>query len=273
MAEEIHDAGNDMEILRGVAAKADFRGIQGPVLNHGFVRLVDYMGSDVSVARAARCSFNAAWRAGQNTGSDAKLIQYMIENNHGTPFEAVTFTFEIKAPIFVFRQWHRHRTWSYNELSARYQELPDEFFIPEVHTIGTQSAKNKQARLTGNPETDPEQRAEETRIYTQACAEQFRIYKWLLSRGWPRELARACLPLGTYSVMFATVNLRNLQAFLGLRLHEHAQPEIRVYADALYAMAELVAPVSMTAWNALRTRLPYEFLLKKCEDMELQASL
>ena len=91
------------------------------VLDHGFVRLVDHMGSDLSVVRAARVSYAEEWRAGEDTGSDSRLINYLWKNKHSTPFEAVTFTFEIKAPIFVFRQWHRHRTWTYNELSGRYR--------------------------------------------------------------------------------------------------------------------------------------------------------
>src|SRR5687767_9561131 len=95
------------------------------VLDHGVVRLVDSMGSDLSVVRAARVSYDAAWRAGEDEGSDARLVGYLWRNHHTTPFEAVTVTFEIVAPIFVLRQWHRHRTQSYNELSARYRELPE----------------------------------------------------------------------------------------------------------------------------------------------------
>jgi thymidylate synthase (FAD) len=93
------------------------------VLDHGFVRLVDYMGSDLSIVRAARVSYDAAWRAGEDAGSDARLIHYLWKHRHTTPFEAVEFQFEVKAPIFVLRQWHRHRVWSFNELSARYREL------------------------------------------------------------------------------------------------------------------------------------------------------
>ena len=116
------------------------------VLNYGFVRLVDSMGSDLSVVRAARVSHDAAWRAGEDQGSDERLIRYLWRNAHTTPFEAVTFTFEVKAPIFVFRQWHRHRTWSFNELSARYRELPAEFYLPSPDVLGVQSSSNKQGR-------------------------------------------------------------------------------------------------------------------------------
>ena len=116
------------------------------VLNHGFARLVESMGSDLSIVRAARTSYDAAWRAGDDEGKDAKLIDYLVKNRHTSPLEAVVFTFEVKAPIFVFRQWHRHRTQAYSEISARYAELPEEYYIPEVSQITTQSAGNKQCR-------------------------------------------------------------------------------------------------------------------------------
>src|SRR5687768_15107954 len=116
------------------------------VLDHGFIRLVDSMGSDLSVVRSARVSYDAEWRTGEDEGKDAKLINYLMKNRHTSPFESVTFTFEVKAPIFVFRQWHRHRTWSFNEVSARYSELPEEFYVPAVEQITTQSTSNKQMR-------------------------------------------------------------------------------------------------------------------------------
>jgi flavin-dependent thymidylate synthase len=121
------------------------------LLDHGFVRLVDSMGGDLSVVRAARVSYDAAWRAGEDQGSDKRLIGYLWNHRHTSPFEAVTFTFEVKAPIFVLRQWVRHRTWSYNELSARYRELPDEFYVPQPEMIGVQSKDNKQARNIAAP--------------------------------------------------------------------------------------------------------------------------
>lgn len=213
-------------------------------LDHGFVRLVDHMGDDLSIIRAARVSYDAAWRAGENEANDVKLINYLWKNAHTTPFEAVTFTFEIKAPIFVFRQWHRHRTWSYNELSARYRELPEEFYVPEIDKIGTQSKNNKQARELGSIEP----REEEIREYQNICSQSFDTYRTLINIGWPRELARMVLPLSTYSHMFATVNLLNLLKFLKLRSHEHAQYEIRVYAEAMKSLASNVVPVTMRAY-------------------------
>lgn len=221
------------------------------VLDHGFVRLIDSMGSDLSVVRAARVSYDAAWRAGENEGSDARLINYLWRNKHASPFEAVTFTFEVKAPIFVFRQWHRHRTWSFNELSARYRELPEEFYVPEPEQIGAQSASSKQARDVVAL-TDAEKRAKTTDagMIKLACEGAFTIYRSLLDRGVPRELARSVLPVATYSHMFATVDLRNLLHFLDLRIHPHAQHEIRVYAEAMRDIVRTVVPTSVAAWEA-----------------------
>lgn len=215
------------------------------VLDHGFVRLVDSMGNDLSVARAARVSYDAAWRAGEDEGSDAKLIRYLWRNHHTTPFEAVTFTFEIHAPIFVFRQWHRHRTWSYNELSARYRPLPQVYYMPAVDKVGQQATKNKQ----GREESDAD-RADDMARVDAHCKCAFYEYGRLLQAGWPRELARMVLPLNTYSHMFATVDLLNLMKFLTLRCDAHAQYEIRVYADAMRELARSVAPVAIGAWEA-----------------------
>ena len=220
------------------------------VLDHGFVRLIDSMGSDISVSRAARVSYDAAWRAGEDQGSDAKLIRYLWKNHHTTPFEAVSFTFEIKAPIFVFRQWHRHRTWSYNELSARYRELPEEFYVPSPEHIGVQSASTKQARdiVVMDEETriSREHQISQTR---RVMSEAFLQYKTLIGLGWPRELARSVLPVATYSHMFATVNLLNLLKFLTLRCDSHAQYEIRVYADAMRELIRPIVPVCVSAWE------------------------
>lgn len=216
-----------------------------PVLNHGFVRLVDHMGGDLSVTRSARVSYDAAWRAGEDEGSDARLINYLWANGHSTPFESVTLTFEVKAPIFVLRQWHRHRTQSYNELSARYRPLPEEFYIPEPDQITHQSANNKQMRTD---EQNPKANIIRNRIAV-ANTDAFVIYRQLLDDGCPRELARSVLPVGTYSHMFATMNLLNLFRFLGERLHPHAQYEIRVYAEAMLDIVREIAPVSVSAFE------------------------
>ena len=216
-------------------------------LDHGHVRLVDSMGSDLSVVRAARVSHDAAWRAGEDQGSDVRLINYLWKNHHTTPFEAATFTFEVKAPIFVLRQWHRHRTWSFNEVSARYTELPEEFYVPRPEDIGKQSETNKQVREIGFEGTELGTVA--SAHIRSSCKHAFRAYKWLLRDGVPREIARSVLPVATYSHMFATVNLLNLLKFATLRSDPHAQMEIRVYSDAMIDLIRSVVPACVQAWE------------------------
>lgn len=216
------------------------------VLDHGFARLVDHMGSDLSVVRAARVSYDAAWRAGEDQGSDAKLIRYLWKNHHTTPFEAVSFTFEIKAPIFVFRQWHRHRTWSYNEVSARYTELPEEFYVPTIANLGTQSTTNKQGRAEP---VSPQWAVSQVEKIREQCEDCFATYRDMLAMGVSRELARSVLPVATYSHMFASVDLLNLLKFLTLRCDSHAQYEIRVYAEAMRELIRPIVPVCVDAWE------------------------
>lgn len=216
------------------------------LLDHGHIRLVDHMGSDLSVVRSARVSYDAEWRAGEDEGKDAKLINYLMKNRHTSPFESVTFTFEVKAPIFVYRQWHRHRTWGFNEISARYAELPEEFYVPAVDKITAQSVNNKQQR------TDVElDNAKMIRFAIMGqCETAFKTYRELLAAGCPRELARGVLPVNTYSKMFATVNLHNLFGFIRLRDHAHAQYEIQVYAQAMLELIRPIVPVSVAAFEA-----------------------
>jgi thymidylate synthase (FAD) len=215
------------------------------VLDYGHVRLVESMGSDLSIVRNARVSYDAEWRTGEDDGKDAKLLNYLLKNKHTSPFESCVFTFDIKAPIFVFRQWHRHRTWSINEISARYAELPEEFYVPELAQITTQSATNKQMR-TDVQHPDAEKYA--NLIRTQNAA-SFATYKTMITDGVPRELARSVLPVGTYSHMFGTVNLHNLFRFIQLRLHSHSQYEIRVYAEAMLELIEPIVPISVKAFR------------------------
>lgn len=220
------------------------------LLDHGFVRLVDSMGGDLSVVRAARVSYDAAWRAGEDEGSDARLIRYLWKNHHTTPFESVQFTFEVKAPIFVLRQWMRHRTWSFSELSARYRELPDEYYLPSPELIGVQSKSSKQAReISDLGAVDMRKRGNQIAAYDAAMKGAFDAYRHLLSCGWPREIARAVLPVATYSHMFATVDLLNLLKFFTLRSHSHAQYEIRVYSEAMKQLIKPIVPVCMAAYE------------------------
>jgi len=213
------------------------------VLNHGHVRLVEHMGDDLSIVRNARVSYDAVWRTGEDAGKDEKLIDYLVKNKHTSPLESVVFTFDVKAPIFVFRQWHRHRTWAFNEISARYSRLPEEYYIPEVSQITTQSKDNKQMRTD-----DIHPLAEDAQdIISRSCAEAFENYQSLIGMGIPRELARGVLPVNTFSHMFATVDLHNLSHFLKLRLHEHSQYELRVYAHAMLDLIEPIVPVTVAA--------------------------
>lgn len=229
------------EVLKAESKKID-------VLNGGYVRFVDSMGSDLSIVRSARVSYDSDWRTGDEEGKDAKLIKYLLKNHHTSPFEAVTFTFEVKAPIFVFRQWHRHRTWSFNEISARYTELDLGYYIPELNKITTQSESNKQMRTDAmHPQADQIQVE-----LDMACKHAFKKYKRLLEMGCPRELARGVLPVNAYSRMFATVDLHNLLGFLKLRLHEHSQYEIRVYAEAMLKLIEPIVPVTIRTYNELK---------------------
>ena len=216
-------------------------GSDGP----GFVRLVDHMGDDLSIVRSARVSYDADWRPVKDHTGDEKLIKYLWKNKHTSPFEAVSFTFEVKAPIFVFRQWHRHRTWSYNEVSARYTILDEGFYVPNASVITTQSASNKQMRTT---EEHPKAAFLREHIGI-ACEYSFKVYQDLIEQGCPRELARSVLPVASYSRMFASVDLHNLFHFLKLRMHEHSQYEIRVYADAMLRLIEPIVPVAVQAFK------------------------
>lgn len=218
------------------------------VLNHGYIKLVDAMGNDTSVVRAARVSYDQDGRSGVDLEADAKLIKYLLKNGHTSPFEHVIFTFEVQAPIFVFRQWHRHRTWSFNEISARYTELPELFYVPEESSITTQHESSKQMRT--HVQHEHAELIQE--IMANSCTLAFEQYRRLIEIGTPRELARSVLPVGTYSRMSATVDLHNLLHFLRLRLHEHAQYEIRVYAEAILEMITMVVPACVQAWTELQ---------------------
>ncbi len=218
-----------------------------PVLDHGHVRLVDHMGGDLSIVRSARVSYNADWREhGEN--NDHKLIRFLWKNGHTTPFESCTLTFEVKAPIFVLRQWHRHRTQSYNEISARYVQLDEGYYVPDPHVIGQQSRSSKQSREIDRRSTVVAVQA--AKMMDEHHSQAFAKYIELLGMGVPRELARSVLPLAAYSRMFTTMNLLNFFRFTGERIHPHAQWEIQRYAHAMLALVKsYVAPVAATTFN------------------------
>lgn len=211
------------------------------VLNAGVVELVDHMGSDQSVVRAARISNGAVmpeWRG----APDEKLINFLAQHQHMTPFEHVTFTFYVKAPIFVVREWQRHRTFSYNELSARYKKLKPEFFIPVVARVP--DPENKQSSI---PSDDSMLNGELELRLTTAYEYGWTSYEQLLTRGIARELARSVLPIGIYTEMYVTGNLRNWAHFHKLRAHKDAQLEIQQYALAIGETLTEKVPISFDA--------------------------
>lgn len=213
------------------------------VLDKGEVALLNVMGDDRSVVDAARISYG---KGTKKVSDDKGLIRYLLRHAHTTPFEMIQIQFYIKAPIFVFRQWHRSRTWSFNEISGRYSEMKDEFYIPDEDKITTQNPDNKQG---GTNELAPN--ALQHKILMKVEAEQtFKNYseKYLAS-GMRKELARINLPLSTYSEMYGSVNLHNLFHFLKLRLDKHAQWEIRVFAEAIYDLIKPVFPLCCEAFE------------------------
>ncbi len=218
-------------------------GVRHPVLSHGFVALVDYMGDDAAIVQAARVSY------GQGTKSvrdDRGLVRYLMRHHHTTPFEMVEFKFLVRLPIFVARQWIRHRTASVNEYSARYSVVPDEYEVPAAEEVRHQSTRNRQGR--GDPL--PANAVERFRTDLDAVAkEAYAAYSRALDAGVARETARLLLPVAYYTQWYWKTNLYNLFHFLSLRLDPHAQEEIRLYAAEVAKLARLVAPIATEAFE------------------------
>lgn len=210
---------------------------QKKVLNSGFVELVDKMGDDYSVLRAARVSTGSDIVKGEK--KDRGLIRYLYRNEHLTPFEFVSLQFHVKAPIFVARQWFRHRTSSYNEASARYKEFEWDTFTPESWRI--QDTENKQS---SNGEIDHQSLT--TQMVEGIYSRSKDAYESLLEHNVAREQARTVMPVGQYTEFFVSFNLRNLFHFIDLRADEHAQYEIRVYAQA---MLEIISGMDDLKWS------------------------
>ena len=212
------------------------------VPSSGFVRLVDYMGSDQSIVQAARVSYGGGTKS---VREDRGLIRYLLRHDHTTPFEMVVLKFHIKAPIFVVRQWIRHRTASVNEESARYSIVREEFHEPSREDIGFQSKDNKQGR---SPEPVPQEIVDRFLAYLKENRETaYSQYEQFLQDNVARELARTVLPLSVYTQFYWQMNLHNLFHFLRLRLDAHAQKEIRDFAEQVAVCAKAVAPY---AWEA-----------------------
>ena len=210
-----------------------------PILDKGFVRLVDFMGGDQGVVDAARVSYGGKSKGEEQ---DRKLIAYLLKHKHETPFEHSVFKFHVSCPIFVMRQWIRHRMASYNEISARYTEVKDDFYIP-THWRG-QDVKNKQGSVAA-PALD---HAALTKVFEAQIRSAMDAYKKLLAAGVAREMARMVLPVNGYTEFYFTINARSLMNFLSLRADVHAQWEIQQYAEAMAASFKAKMPWTYDAF-------------------------
>lgn len=214
------------------------------VLDKGFVRLVDYLGGDARIVQAARVSYGEGTKSYRE---DAGLIDYLLRHEHTSPFEQVVLTFHVKLPIFVARQWIRHRTARVNEVSGRYSIMKDEFYVPAPEDLAAQSPDNKQGRSDEPLSTDA---AESVRgILAAGQAEAYGGYSRLVESGLAREIARINLPLSLYTEWYWQIDLHNLFRFLALRLDSHAQKEIRLYAGVMLDMAKAVAPAATASFE------------------------
>jgi thymidylate synthase (FAD) len=210
----------------------------------GFIRLVDYMGGDARIVQAARVSYG---KGTKSLRDDEKLIHYLLKHGHTSPFEQVMLTFHCKMPLFVARQWMRHRTARVNEVSGRYSLMPEEFYLPDSTDIAKQSSNNKQGRgdtLEASAAAAVQQLfAHEQSLAYQAYQDKVETHQLA------RELARINLPLSLYTEIYWQIDLHNLFHFLQLRLHPHAQKEIRDYAEVMMHIVQQVAPIACAAFR------------------------
>ena len=210
-----------------------------PVLDKGFVRLVDYFGGDQRIVQSARVSYGEGTKS---VSQDGALIDYLLRHQHTSPFEQVVMTFHVKMPIFVARQWVRHRTGRMNEVSGRYSIMKDEFYVPAEDKVAPQSTDNKQGRATEAFDKETADKIIAQLEEGQKAA--YESYNELIDSGLAREIARINLPLSLYTEFYWEMDLHNLFHFLKLRLDSHAQYEIRVYAQVILEMCKKVAPMA-----------------------------
>ncbi len=234
------------------------------VLDAGFVRLVEHMGSDDSIVRAARVSYGEGTTTRSN---DRGLIRYLVRHQHTTPLEMVEFTFHVKAPLFVARQWMRHRMASINEESARYSIMSDEFYIPDTDTILPQSADNRQGRAETNDLLDANAIGNQIRSHS---AHSLSVYKELIDSGLTRELARLVMPVNVYTQFYWKVDLHNALRFLKLRMDSHAQYEMQCYARQI---AELIRPRVPLTWEAWEDYVYNSYTVSNAESALLKGML
>ena len=233
-------------------------------LDKGFVRLVDSMGGDDAIVQAARVSYG---KGTSKVSQDRGLIRYLMRHRHTTPFEMVEFKFHCKMPIFVARQWVRHRTANINEYSLRYSQARDEFYFPDPRHIQFQSTLNKQGR-TGKVPTNLTDKV--IKYFKDISERSFSMYQELNESGLARELIRAILPVNLYTEWYWKNDLHNLLHFIGLRSDSHAQYEIRVYSDA---MAESVKRVAPFAWEAYQDYVVKGMRFSRIEQSLLEKKL
>ena len=233
-------------------------------LDKGFVRLVDSMGGDDAIVQSARVSYG---KGTSKVSQDRGLIRYLMRHRHTTPFEMVEFKFHCKMPIFVARQWVRHRTANINEYSLRYSEARDEFYFPDPNNIEFQSSVNKQGRMG---EVDEQLKKKVQAYFKEISDRSFEIYCELNEAGVARELARAILPVNLYTEWYWKNDLHNLLHFIGLRSDGHAQYEIRVFSDAMASFVKKVAPF---AWEAYQDYVVKGMRFSKIEQSILERKL
>jgi thymidylate synthase (FAD) len=225
--------------------------LEKKVLDHGLVRLIDCMPAandtktsfEQAIVQMARVSYGSGTKSFRE---DLGLVKYLLENDHTSPFEGVVLKFHIKMPIFVARQWVRHRTASINEYSARYSVVEDSFYIPKIERLNSQSETNKQG---SSGEVILEADNVELMI-KQHSEKSYELYEKLLEKGLSRELSRMVLPVNVYTEMYWVMNLHNLLKFLRLRMDSHAQYEIQVFANAIYDILSEIAPNIMEIWKS-----------------------
>ena len=214
------------------------------VLDHGFVRLVDYMGSDARIVQTARVSYGEGTKT---LREDAGLIDYLLRHEHTSPFEHVIFEFHAKMPIFVARQWIRHRTARLNEISGRYSVIKDEFYVPEAVSINFQSKDNKQGRAVDD--VPPELKEKVINLLAEDQQSVYKNYEEMIEDDIARELARINLPLSTYTEWYWQMDLKNMFHFLKLRMDHHAQWEIQEYGRAMAQIVKAVCPLAYDSFE------------------------
>ncbi len=217
---------------------------QYSILDKGFVELVDMMGGDKRAVQAARVSFQKGLKSEKK---DRKLIAYLMENGHESPFEHIVFTFRVKAPMFIARQWFRHRISSFNEISGRYSVIKHEFYIPEE--LRVQDQVNKQGSQT---DSERELEPESLQLLQQQTEDAYKTYHRLLEDGVAKEMARMVLPVNIYTQWYWTINARSLMNFINLRADSHAQWEIQQYARRIAGIFEQTCPATYKAFLEYR---------------------